>query len=406
VLDDEPQIAAIVSKVLEACGFSPHQFTSAAPFLTEVRQAPPDLVVLDLSLGESDAVDVMRHLEAGKYRGKVLLISGRDEATLNEITEIGKKRGLLMLPPLKKPFRPADIKQRFSSNETADGARTKLRETQPATDTPEKPLLQLVEALQNNWLEVWYQPKFDLKTFSICGAEALIRARHPVYGIINPANLLPPPGDPSYEQLTRLVLECATADWKRFMQQGTALKLSINAPVSVIQAPAFISVIRSLLPNDPKFPGLTVEVTEDELVRDSERAREVASQLKLYNVDLSIDDFGSGYASLSRLNDFPFVEVKIDRSFVSGCASDKIKHGLCQTVVDLAHRFGAKVCAEGVETVEDLYSLIAMHCDAAQGFWLAKPMPAAHFASMLPGWSGQSMRALLQAKRDTLVQSA
>ena len=110
VLDDEPQIGAIVSKVLQTCGFVPRQFTSPAPFLAAFRDSVPGLVVLDLSLGQSDAVEVIHQLETGKYQGKVLLISGRDETTLNEITQIGEKHGLKMLPPLKKPFRPTDLK--------------------------------------------------------------------------------------------------------------------------------------------------------------------------------------------------------------------------------------------------------------------------------------------------------
>ena len=408
VLDDEPEIGAIVSKVLQTCGFVPRQFTSALPFLGQLEDSVPELVVLDLALGQSDAVEVIHQLEARKYQGKVLLISGRDEATLNEITQIGEKHGLKMLPPLKKPFRPADLRQRLSTG-PASAVPPAARDCEMRSGIPSQTAVPLGEALHNNWLEVWYQPKFDLKSLSICGAEALIRARHPVHGVVTPKGLLPPPGDPDYEALTRFVVERTVADWKRFAEQGNVLKLSINAPVSVIDAPAFITLIRSLLPNDPSFPGLTVEVTEDELVRDSARAREIASQLKLYDVGLSIDDFGAGYASLSRLNDFPFVEVKIDRSFVSGCAVSKIKHSLCQTVVDLAHRFGAEVCAEGVENVDDLRAVKAMQCDTAQGFLLAKPMPAAKLASTLLAGSEKWIRALLQttsSKDQWLMQSA
>jgi two-component system, cell cycle response regulator len=406
VLDDEPQIGAIVCKVLEICGFVPHQFTAPSPFLAELKNAVPSLVVLDLSLGQSDAVEVIHRLEADEYRGKVLLISGRDETTLNEITQIGERHGLRMLPPLKKPFRPADIRQRLSAGLAEPGARAEAQVADSGSDVAQKFPVQLAEALHNNWLEVWYQPKFDLRSLSICGAEGLIRARHPAHGLIMPDNLLPPPGDTSYEALTRFAVGQVVADWQRFAAAGAALKLSINAPVSVIDAPPFISLIRSVLPNDPRFPGLTIEVTEDELVRDSERAREVASQLKLYDVDISIDDFGSGYASLSRLNDFPFVEVKIDRSFVSGCASSKVKHSLCQTVVDLAHRFGAEVCAEGVETADDLRAVKAMQCDTAQGFLLSKPLPVAAFAAMLAAGPGKALLALLQAPTATAQRLA
>jgi EAL domain-containing protein (putative c-di-GMP-specific phosphodiesterase class I)/ActR/RegA family two-component response regulator len=408
VLDDEPQIGALVCQVLGRFGAAPRQFTTPAPFLEELRQSPPELVVLDLSLGQSDAVEVIRHLEDARYQGRVLLISGRDQATLDEITQIGEKHGLAMLPPLKKPFRASDLKKRLSGYVAAQPKTRDARAQDGAGETAQQASVQLAEALRNDWLELWYQPKFDLASFTVCGAEGLIRARHPTHGIITPDRLLPPAGDPAYHALTRFVIERAVADWRRFAQQGLALKLSINAPVSVIHTPAFITLVRSTLPREPAFSGLTVEVTEDELIRDSDGAHEVASQLKLYNVDLSIDDFGSGYASLSRLKDLPFVEVKIDRSIVSACASNPLKHSLCQTVVDLAHRFGAKACGEGVETTDDLRALIAMGCDSAQGFLFAKPIPADQFTPTLVAGIAAAIRALLRepGKDLGLAQSA
>jgi EAL domain-containing protein (putative c-di-GMP-specific phosphodiesterase class I)/FixJ family two-component response regulator len=401
VLDDEPYIAAIICKVLTACGLAPRQFTSATPFLSAVKDSPAELLVLDLALGQSDAIDIIRQLEVLKYQGKVLLISGRDVTVLNEVTRIGEKHGLAMLPPLKKPFRPADVRERLSVHVTG-AARPKPPRTAAAA---KEAGIDIAEALENNWLELWYQPKIDLKAFAICGAEALLRARHPKLGLLTPDRILPPAGDRSYGPLTEFVLRRAMSDSAKFSDQDVSLKLTINAPASVINTPQFIASVRSLLPSDPGFQGLIVEVTEDEVISDQDWAREVATQLKLYNVGLSIDDFGAGYASLSRLNDLPFVEVKIDRSFVSGCDTDKLKHALCQTVVDLAHRFGATACAEGVETTEELRALVAMQCDAAQGFLFAKPMPAAALVSTLraalAGGSSQAkipMNGLLQAQ--------
>ena len=111
--------------------------------------------------------------------------------------------------------------------------------------------------------------------------------------------------------------------------------------------------------------------------------REIAIQLRLYNTSISLDDFGSAYASLSRLKDLPFREIKLDRSFVSGCATDELKRGLCATVVDLARRFGVSTCAEGVESVEDLLCLTELGFDTAQGFLFAKPLRSADFLDLL-----------------------
>ena len=118
VLDDELRIAAMVGKVLEAGGFAARTFTAIPQFFAEMKNDKPELVVLDLSLGEPAVVEIVYKLEADGYRGKVLLISGRDETMLYEIAQIGANHGLAMLPPLKKPFRPADVRQRFLTGQT------------------------------------------------------------------------------------------------------------------------------------------------------------------------------------------------------------------------------------------------------------------------------------------------
>ncbi len=120
--------------------------------------------------------------------------------------------------------------------------------------------------------------------------------------------------------------------------------------------------------------------------------REIATQLKLYNAWVSIDDFGAGHSSLARLIDMPCSEVKLDIQFVSNCASEPLKQAVCASVVDLAHRFGASVCAEGVERAEDLRCLREMGCDTAQGFLFAKPMAPDQLVKMLAGRGGHDVR--------------
>src|SRR5262249_52684598 len=236
-----------------------------------------------------------------------------------------------------------------------------------------------------------------LKSLMLCGGEALLRARHPQLGVLGPAALLPPAGDPRYLPLSRFVIARALADWQRFARQETPVKLSVNVPVSGVWGPEFTTWVRADLPSDPTFPGLIVEITEEEIITDRDWVREVATQLKLYNVSVSIDDFGSAYSSFARMQDLPFAELKLDRRFVSGCASDPLKHGVCVTVIRLARNLGSSVCAEGVEEPEDLRSLIEMGCDVAQGFLFARPMPVEQFAELLR--RGGQMFPLEQVQR-------
>jgi EAL domain-containing protein (putative c-di-GMP-specific phosphodiesterase class I) len=303
-------------------------------------------------------------------------MSGRDEGTLADINKVGMSHGLAMLPWLKKPFRPADLRERLVAD--ADSA-----VKAPDSPRPQSRKIDLDEAIANDWLELWYQPKVDLKSQSICGAEALLRVRHPQFGVMLPICVLPPSGDPRYLPLTSFVVERAMSDWQYFCDEGHALKLAVNVPVSVVQSADFVTMVRKARPKHPKFPGLIVEITEDEMIRDPQRVREAATQLKLYDASLAVDDFGTAYSSLSRLSDLPCSEVKLDRSFVSGCADDSKKQLLCKAAVELAHGFGFTICAEGVETERDRRMLVEIGCDAAQGYLFGRPMTARMLAHIL-----------------------
>src|SRR6185437_12787021 len=200
---------------------------------------------------------------------------------------------------------------------------------------------------------------------------------------LTPMDLLPPPGDPLYRPLSSFVMARSMEDWRLFAQKGYPLKIAINVPASVLGAPGFVEEVRKAIPYDQDFPGLLIEMTEDEIIANPRGIGEVMARLRLYNTTISIDDFGTAHASLSRVKDLPFSEIKLDRSFVAGCASDPIKYGLCQTVADLAHRFEATTCAEGIETIDDLKCLVNLGFDSGQGYLFAKPMPRAEFFKSL-----------------------
>ena len=126
-----------------------------------------------------------------------------------------------------------------------------------------------------------------------------------------------------------------------------------------------------------------VEVKEDQIVRDIKLSQEIARQLKVSGVTVAIDDFGGGYSSFASLRELPFAEFKIDNSFVKDCATEGINGAICQTAIDLAHRFGSVAVAEGIESMADLQALQVMRCDFGQGVLLAPPMPKERFIALL-----------------------
>src|ERR1700759_4710690 len=376
VLDDEEAVATMICKQLTMLGLEAWQFGEPTRFFKSLRVSRPKLVVVDLALGRSDAVEVLRQLQELKFSGKVLLVSGRDERTMSDIEKIGRARGLAMHPSLKKPCRTVVLKSRWLKEPARADATSAAKPSARVS-------VALAEAIREGWLEVWYQPKIKLKSLTVFGAEALIRARHPSHGVVIPVDLLPPANDPLYLPLSIFILHTVMKDWRLFTKQGYPLKLAINVPASVLGTRSFVNEVRQSISYDRSFPGLIIEITEDEVIADLDGICEVIAQLKLHNTTISIDDFGSAHSSLSRVKDLPFSEIKLDRSFVTGCASDPLKRGLCQTVVDLAHRFQASTCAEGIETIEDLRCLVSMGFDSGQGYLFAKPMPMDDFLNSL-----------------------
>ena len=172
-------------------------------------------------------------------------------------------------------------------------------------------------------------------------------------------------------------------DWFTFAAEHRSIRLAINVPASILAERDFAANVRRHLPTHASFPGLIVEITEEEAIADPELAREIAIQLKLHNVHISIDDFGAGYSSIARFNDLPFAELKLDRRYVDGCSTDARKRSVCESVAALTHQFKITAVAEGVESEEDLKALIGMGFDMAQGFLFAKPMQKTDFISLL-----------------------
>jgi EAL domain-containing protein (putative c-di-GMP-specific phosphodiesterase class I) len=239
------------------------------------------------------------------------------------------------------------------------------------------------EALRNNWLEIWYQPKIDLKRKCLAGAEALARIRHPQEGVLWPESFLPGIDDESLAHLTEHALLTTLRNWSSFADVGVNLHLSINVPASALSKLPIAEIVAQNRPQSENWPGLILEVTEDQIVRDIALAKKCAAELKASGVTIAIDDFGAGYSSFSSLRDLPFAELKLDGSFVKNCAIDATNAAICQTAIDLAHRFGSVAVAKGVESMADLQALVVMGCDFGQGMLVAPPTPKERFLELL-----------------------
>jgi EAL domain-containing protein (putative c-di-GMP-specific phosphodiesterase class I) len=239
------------------------------------------------------------------------------------------------------------------------------------------------DALSHGWLDVWYQPKIDLRRKCLAGAEALVRLDHPQAGLLWPEDYLGALDESDQLKLTEYSLVACLRDWTVFADAGFELRLSVNVPATLLPKIPVVSLLVQHRPQSEKWPGLIFELTEDQIVRDLAAIRKIAKELKSSGVVLAIDEFGAGYSSLSSLRDLPFAELKLDASFVKNCAADVTNAAICQTAIDLAHRFGSVVVAEGINTIADLQALIVMGCDLGQGMLVAAPLPKDRFLDAL-----------------------
>lgn len=255
----------------------------------------------------------------------------------------------------------------------------------PRKSEPEPPSgkITLGDVLRRNWFELWYQPKIDLKAKRLVGAEALVRARRPDGSLVSPGSFLPGAAEEEMLALTERVILTSLRDFEDCAALGANLKLSVNVPASAFVKLPIARIIREERPASANWPGLILEVTEDEAMHDLKIAQEIADELRALHCSLALDDFGAGYSSLARLRQLPFSELKIDRSYVTDCHADKVNSGLCETIVELAKRFALKTVAEGIETPHESHKLQGIGCDIGQGYLFAKPMAKEAFLAVL-----------------------
>jgi len=296
-------------------------------------------------------------------------MSGTNIGLLDDVARVGARHGLNMRPPIQKPFRPDVIRTVVSSLQ--------------AGHRPRAVEVGLDEAIANNWLELWYQPKIDLRASTLAGAEGLIRCRHPVHGTLTPGSFLPGGTERDHAALTEYVIMTALRDWNDAADLGVNLQVAVNTSIGALANLQLPALIREYRPKSNKWPGLILEITESEVVKNVAFMHEIATQLRIYGITLAIDDFGEGFSSFARLRELPFAEMKLDMSFVQGCGTDLKNAGICQAVINLAHHFGAVAVAEGIENATDLQAIHRMGCDLGQGFFLARPMPKANFLALL-----------------------
>lgn len=365
VVDDDPQICALVQELAEDIGFQARSVSTADEFFSVFGGFAPSVIVLDLNMAGMDGIEHLRYIAENHGSARVLLISGVDQRTLSTAERLGRSVGIDMLGSLHKPFDIDDLARILENAFSNDAI---------SIDS------ELPEAIEKGQLILHYQPKFRISaedSAEMEGVEALVRWQHPVAGMIFPDEFLPAAENSGQMgPLTEYVLREAIAQQAAWANNGHDFAVSVNLPARMVNDARLPDRVFSLL-GEYKVPAerLYLEVTESVAMGNTETAMATLTRLRIRGVGLSIDDFGTGYSSLVQLHRMPFSELKIDKSFVMDCDENADARSIIEIIVSLGQKLGLAVCAEGVESHQSWKFLHSLGCERAQGFFMSKPIP-------------------------------
>lgn len=257
---------------------------------------------------------------------------------------------------------------------------------------------ELSEAIESDQLVLHYQPQLDLRGAGVTTVEALVRWQHPKHGLIAPARFLPLAEEAGLMgRLTRWVLATALRQCAAWRAAGRQLRVSVNVSVGDLLDPEFPTRVAAALAHERLGPGcLTVEITETSIIEEFDRAQLAVRSLRDLGIDVSVDDFGSGFTSLAYLSDLAVAEMKLDRRLIAALAdAGRRETELVRATIDLGHALGLRVVAEGIEGGVTVALLRSLGCDLVQGFGICRPVPA----EQLPAPAPQAVPAAQPALR-------
>ncbi|HEV7856491.1 MAG TPA: bifunctional diguanylate cyclase/phosphodiesterase, partial [Herminiimonas sp.] len=237
--------------------------------------------------------------------------------------------------------------------------------------------IDLWQALGNNEFLLNYQPQIDMHSGQIIGMEALIRWQHPKRGLVSPMEFIPMAEcNGLIIPIGRWVLETACRHNLQLQEEGFApMRVAVNLSARQLSEPDFVDTVRSVIEStgiDPVY--LELEVTESMVMHNVDEVVKILKDINDMGIQLSLDDFGTGFSSLAYLKRFPIDRLKIDQSFIRHCDSDPDDAIISQTIIALAHGLKIKVIAEGIETAENLEFLKENNCDEGQGYFISRPL--------------------------------
>ena len=373
VVDDDAGLRKFGEMMVEAAGFRPETAASAEEALAMIQQLQPAIVLLDLQMPGKDGIDVMHGMAAAKCDAKLVIFSGNDRRTLEVCAEIARQRGLTVVASFRKPVVADKLRQVLNnlSLELCPFDESRLR-----------------ECLDADMMKLHYQPKVDLASREVVGVEALLRCHDASGRAIAPETVLAVAEQcGAVDEISQAIFATAITQRREWSKVGLDLGVAVNLSARGAMNPdlpdrLFDLCIKAQVPPD----AITVELTETAVMNDSLLAMETLVRLRLRGFELSIDDFGTGYSSLVRLQQLPFSELKIDKSFVIARQKSAGNEVIIRTLAQLAQNLNLKCVVEGVEDEATLDFVAALGCDCAQGYFMSPALPPDRIMRFVKEW--------------------
>ena len=373
IVDDDVQMAELLSAAVDNINLSNQYYTSARQFI-QVSVQTDDIILLDLNMPDVDGIEVIRTLANNSCQARLILISGHDKGVLHSAEQLAQAHALNVVASLTKPIQIEGL-QNIIRQIAVDGAKTENK-TNNINLMPS--VGEIRRAIERKEFILHYQPQIELKTGKLKGVEALVRWQHPDRGLVYPNMFISlVEQNDLIGDLTALVIGMSIEQNRKWQDQGLVTQISVNISADNITSLSLPEQLADMLRDNRLDPTMLVlEVTESALMGELVTSLDILTRLRMKGFGLSIDDFGTGYSSLSQLHRIPFTELKIDQSFIMSMEQDEESQAIVKTCIMLGHELNMEVIAEGVESQNIFDMLSSYGCDIAQGYHIARPIPA------------------------------
>lgn len=381
VIDDDQYMLDLVQATFQSMGILKVICANSGEVALKHIDTPStgiDIVFCDLNMPKMDGIELLRKFAERKFGGSIALISSEDIGILRAAERLARAHGLNVLGKIAKPLAPSALNELLSRYSPSINVK-KIKKQGMLTEK------MLRDSIENDQIEVYFQPQINIASQKVDAAETLARWQHPTLGAISPRVFVPLAESCGLiNELTELVFRKSMHQAGQWVRSGVNIKVSVNLSIDNlirVDLPEFLFAEAARCGVKPS--QVVLEITESRLLKNLTISLDVLTRLRLKGFGLSIDDFGTGYSSMEQLLKIPFTELKIDRAFVHGAAKDPAARAILESSVNLAKKLELFIVAEGTENSEDLAFVRELGCNLAQGYYYSRPMPVDEFNEWL-----------------------